>query len=82
MELYQKLRHMRTTLNMSRPQLSEVLGIAPTSYKNWEMNYRAIPGDLLLRIYNHEDPRINVFGPYLMDAKQEKFVWKNLGQIA
>lgn len=74
MQLYEKLRVMRTTLNMSRPVLAEALGIPFTSYKNWEMNYRSVPADLLLRIYNHSDSRISAFGPFLLDAKQTRFM--------
>ena len=73
MQLHEKLCLMRAQLHMSRPVLANLLGVPATSYKNWELHYRSVPADLLLRIYNHSDSRIAVYGPFLLDARQTTF---------
>jgi len=48
-----RLRQLREQLNLSRPKFADLLGIPPTTLKNYELGYREIGGGLLLLIANH-----------------------------
>ncbi|MDO2950581.1 helix-turn-helix domain-containing protein [Aeromonas simiae] len=48
-----RLRILRESLGLSRPKFAAMLGIPPTTLKNYELYYREISGGLLLLIANH-----------------------------
>lgn len=50
-----RLRQLREQLGMSRPKFADLLGIPPTTLKNYELGYREIGGGLFLLIANHAD---------------------------
>ena len=61
-----KFRRLREHLGKSRPAFAEMLGIPPTTLKNYELGYReAIPASLLLTIYNK--PELANYANYLLD---------------
>ncbi|PKQ81884.1 transcriptional regulator [Aeromonas sobria] len=43
-----RLRMLRELLNLSRPKFADLLGIPPTTLKNYELGYREIGGGLFL----------------------------------
>ena len=50
-----KLRRLREHLGMSRPAFAELLGIPPTTLKNYENGYReAIPASVIVTLANTE----------------------------
>lgn len=64
--LCQKLRHVRDLLGVSRPVFAEMLGIPPTTLKNYEMAYRvSVPASLIIKIANH--PELRCFTTYLIN---------------
>ncbi|WP_447766896.1 helix-turn-helix domain-containing protein [Aeromonas veronii] len=48
-----RLRQLREQLKLSRPKFADLLGIPPTTLKNYELGYREIGGGLFLLIANH-----------------------------
>ncbi|MGL4889748.1 MAG: helix-turn-helix domain-containing protein [Aeromonas veronii] len=58
-----RLRQLREQLNLSRPKFADLLGIPPTTLKNYELGYREIGGGLLL-IANH--PGLTQYTGWLM----------------
>ena len=48
-----RLRLLRERLGLSRPKFADMLGIPPTTLKNYELNYREISGGTLLLIAQH-----------------------------
>ena len=60
----QRLRQLREQLNLSRPKFADLLGIPPTTLKNYELGYREIGGGLLLLIANH--PGLTQYTGWLM----------------
>lgn len=48
-----RLRQLRQTWKLSRPKFADLLGIPPTTLKNYELAYREIGGGLFLIIANH-----------------------------
>ncbi|MEE9708264.1 helix-turn-helix transcriptional regulator [Aeromonas veronii] len=48
-----RLRQLREQLSLSRPKFADLLGIPPTTLKNYELGYREIGGGLFLLIANH-----------------------------
>lgn len=68
-----RLRQLREQLNLSRPKFADLLGIPPTTLKNYELGYREIGGGLLLLIANH--PGLTQYTGWLMtgiDANQQQ----------
>ena len=64
--LCQKLRRVRDHLGVSRPVFAEMLGIPPTTLKNYEMAYRvSVPASLLIKINN--TPALCGFVIYLIN---------------
>ena len=64
--LCQKLRRVRDHLGVSRPVFAEMLGIPPTTLKNYEMAYRvSVPASLIIKIANH--PYLSYLINYLID---------------
>ncbi|AUZ76644.1 MULTISPECIES: helix-turn-helix domain-containing protein [Aeromonas] len=59
-----RLRQLREQLNLSRPKFADLLGIPPTTLKNYELGYREIGGGLLLLIANH--PTLNQYSQWLL----------------
>ncbi|MCE9924347.1 helix-turn-helix domain-containing protein [Aeromonas media] len=50
-----RLRLLRERLGLSRPKFADMLGIPPTTLKNYELNYREISGGTLLLIAQHAE---------------------------
>lgn len=50
-----RLRLLRERLGLSRPKFADMLGIPPTTLKNYELNYREISGGTLLLIAQHHE---------------------------
>lgn len=50
-----RLRLLREHLGLSRPKFADMLGIPPTTLKNYELNYREISGGTLLLIAQHPE---------------------------
>ena len=50
-----RLRQLREQLKLSRPKFADLLGIPPTTLKNYELGYREIGGGLFLLIANHTE---------------------------
>ncbi|MGL6006083.1 helix-turn-helix domain-containing protein [Aeromonas sobria] len=59
-----RLRQLREQLDLSRPKFADLLGIPPTTIKNYELGYREIGGGLLLLIANH--PTLNQYSQWLL----------------
>ncbi|MGL4504592.1 MAG: helix-turn-helix domain-containing protein [Aeromonas sobria] len=59
-----RLRQLREQLKLSRPKFADLLGIPPTTLKNYELGYREIGGGLLLLIANH--PTLNQYSQWLL----------------
>ena len=59
-----RLRQLREQLNLSRPKFADLLGIPPTTLKNYELGYREIGGGLLLLIANH--PTLTEYSQWLL----------------
>lgn len=61
----QRIRHVREQLEMSRPKFAVLLGIPPTTLKNYECGYRdAVPASLLLKLIHAPGP--DRFADYLL----------------
>lgn len=63
----QRLRLLRELLGFSRTTFSELLGIPPTTLKNYELAYREMSGNILLLIAHH--PELSTYLPWLMTGK-------------
>ena len=61
----QRIRHVREQLEMSRPKFANLIGIPPTTLKNYECGYRdAVPASLLLKLIHCQGP--DRFADYLL----------------
>lgn len=61
-----KLRRLREHLKMARPEFAELLGIPPTTLKNYENGYReAIPASVIVTLANTASTARYV--PYLLN---------------
>ena len=69
MQLSTMLHNMRKELAVSRPVMANLLSVSPCTLKNWELGYRGVPADLLLRIAQHEDARIKAYILPMLQAK-------------
>ncbi|WP_447779097.1 helix-turn-helix domain-containing protein [Aeromonas veronii] len=54
-ECRKRLRTLREGMGLSRPKFADLLGIPPTTLKNYELNYREIGGGTLLLIAQHPE---------------------------
>lgn len=54
-ECRKRLRTLRENMGLSRPKFAALLGIPPTTLKNYELNYREIGGGALLLIAQHPE---------------------------
>lgn len=68
-QLGRKLRKIRETIGVSRPQFAQLLGMPPTTLKNYELGYRETGSGVLLTIANH--PQLASAFPYLMSQDRE-----------
>lgn len=68
-ECRKRLRELRERLGLSRPKFADLLGIPPSTLKNYELNYREIGGGTLLLIAQHPELSIH-------------FIWLATGQMA
>ena len=59
-----RLRQLRELLNLSRPKFADLLGIPPTTLKNYELGYREIGGGLFLLIAYH--PGLTQYSQWLL----------------
>ena len=48
----QKIRQIRETVGLSRPKFAELLGVPPTTLKNYELGYREVGGAFLVALAN------------------------------
>ena len=64
-----RLRTLRENMGLSRPKFADLLGIPPTTLKNYELNYREIGGGALLLIAQH--PELSVHFHWLTTGKGE-----------
>ena len=46
----QKIRQIRETVGLSRPKFAELLGVPPTTLKNYELGYREVGGAFLVAL--------------------------------
>lgn len=60
-----KLMRLRNSLGLSRPKMATLLGVPPTTLKNYELNYRKAPVSLLITINQNE--QLKQFSAYLLD---------------
>ena len=49
----QKIRQIRETVGLSRPKFAELLGVPPTTLKNYELGYREVGGAFLVALAHH-----------------------------
>lgn len=68
-ECRKRLRTLRENMGLSRPKFAALLGIPPTTLKNYELNYREIGGGALLLIAQH--PELSVHFHWLTTGKGE-----------
>ncbi len=69
LELFRKkLRLMREHYGLSRPKFAELLGIPPTTLKNYELGYRTASLELLININAGEFAR---HVPWLLNPAAE-----------
>ena len=62
-----RLRQLRERLGLSRPKFADLLGIPPTTLKNYELNYREIGGGTLLLLAQH--PELSVHFQWLVTGQ-------------
>ncbi|MFR9719912.1 helix-turn-helix domain-containing protein [Aeromonas diversa] len=63
----QRLRILREGLGLSRTKFADMLGIPPTTLKNYELNYRELGGGFLLLIAHH--PELKQYTGWLMTGE-------------
>lgn len=45
-----RIRRIREAMNLSRPKFSDLLDVPPTTLKNYELGYREVGGDFLIKM--------------------------------
>ena len=50
--LAKKIRRLRESMNMSRPEFAEMLSVPPPTLKNYELGYREVGGAFLVALAN------------------------------
>jgi transcriptional regulator with XRE-family HTH domain len=63
-----RLCQMRAAIGLSRPKFADLLGIPPTTLKNYEKGYREIGSGLFLLIANHNE--LNEYAIWLLNGTQ------------
>ena len=51
--LAKKIRRLRESMNMSRPEFAEMLSVPPPTLKNYELGYREVGGAFLVALAHH-----------------------------
>jgi putative transcriptional regulator len=72
----QKIRHIRETMGLSRPKFAELLGVPPTTLKNYELGYREVGGAFLVSLAHQE--QLHKFTLWLLSDK----IAPEIGQIS
>ena len=72
----QKIRHIRETMGLSRPKFAELLGVPPTTLKNYELGYREVGGAFLVALAHQE--QLHKFNLWLLSDK----IAPEIGQIS
>ncbi|MCD8548190.1 MAG: helix-turn-helix domain-containing protein [Aeromonadaceae bacterium] len=72
----QKIRQIRETIGLSRPKFAELLGVPPTTLKNYELGYREVGGAFLVSLAHQE--QLHPFTLWLLADK----VAPEIGQIS
>ena len=65
---FQRIQDLRTDADMSQKQLSEILHIIQRSYSHYETGSRNIPVEMLIRLANYYDIRVD----YLVGRTDKK----------
>ena len=65
---FQRIQDLRTDADMSQKQLSEILHISQRSYSHYETGSRNIPVEMLIRLANYYDIRVD----YLVGRTDKK----------
>lgn len=65
-----RLKELRTSLNMSQKMMGDVLGIAQTTYANYESGKANIPDELKTKLYNEFSVNLN----WLLTGSGRKFI--------
>ncbi|MEA9423922.1 helix-turn-helix domain-containing protein [Aeromonas caviae] len=50
-----KIRQIREAVGLSRPKFADLLGVPPTTLKNYELGYREVGGAFLVALSHHPD---------------------------
>ena len=69
-ECRKRLRQLRERLGLSRPKFADLLGIPPTTLKNYELNYREIGGGTLLLLAQH--PELSAHFHWLVTGQENE----------
>lgn len=72
----QKIRQIRETIGLSRPKFAELIGVPPTTLKNYELGYREVGGAFLVALAHHE--QLHQFTLWLLSDKTAN----EIGQIS
>jgi len=72
----QKIRLIRETVGLSRPKFAELLGVPPTTLKNYELGYREVGGAFLVALARQE--QLHRFTLWLLSDKTAP----EIGQIS
>ena len=72
----QKIRQIRETVGLSRPKFAELLGVPPTTLKNYELGYREVGGAFLVALAHHA--QLHQFTLWLLADKTSS----EIGQIS
>lgn len=48
-----KIRQIREAVGLSRPKFADLLGVPPTTLKNYELGYREVGGAFLVALAHH-----------------------------
>ena len=74
--LAQKIRRLRESMEMSRPEFAEMLSVPPSTLKNYELGYREVGGAFLVSMASH--PQLHQFTLWLLSDKTAP----EMGQIS
>ncbi len=72
----QKIRIIRESMGLSRPKFAELLGVPPTTLKNYELGYREVGGAFLVALAHQE--QLHKFTLWLLSDK----VAPEVGQVS
>ena len=63
-----KIRQIREAVGLSRPKFADLLGVPPTTLKNYELGYREVGGAFLVALAHH--PELHKFTLWLLADKK------------